>query len=451
MDHETQALAELFVLPYADGKYCLYAPLHRYVAVVNAEAAEAVRKYRQTGAKGLSPAALRVIEQLRADGILDAQPPRPPLFPEQYAFRPFEVTLFLTSRCNLHCRYCYADAGHKAIDMPWEVARAAIDLTAENAGWLGRKSFCVGFHGGGEPTMAWKMLTRCVQYARSRAEALGLEVELFAATNGCLSRPQREFLAEHFTTLNVSLDGPQDIQDYNRPTVGRRGSYAAVRDALTHFNAAGLPFGLRTTITHSSVGRMVEIVEDLHSRFDFIYLQMEPVWLCGRCVRSEDPPPDDDEFVDNFIRAFKRGRELGIQVTYSGARLDTLTSKFCAAPGDGFTVLPEGIVTSCYEVTEPGDPKAEIFHYGSYNAASGGFEFDAQRLAALRRLSVDNLPFCQDCFCKWHCAGDCLSKALEASRLKRHHGTARCKINRALTLAWLQTTIEQASEAPVTP
>ena len=77
--------------------------------------------------------------------------------------------------------------------------------------------------------------------------------------------------------------------------------------------------------------------------------------------------------------------------------------------------------------------------------------FDAQRLAALRRLSVDHLPFCQDCFCKWHCAGDCLSKALESSRLERHDGTARCKINRALTLAWLQTTVEQASEAPVTP
>lgn len=449
MDHETQARAELFLLPYTAGQYCLYAPLNRYVAVVNAPAAEAVKRYQQTGVKGLSSAALGVIEQLKADGVLGEQAPRPPLFPEHYIFRPFEVTLFLTSRCNLRCRYCYADAGHKAVDMPWEVARAAIDLTAENAGWLGRKSFCVGFHGGGEPTVAWKMLTRCVQYARSKAEALGLDVELFAATNGCLSRPQREFMAEHFSTLNISLDGPQDIQDYNRPTVGRHGSYVAVKDNLTHFNAAGLPFGIRTTITRSSVNRMVEIVESLHSRFNFIYLQMEPVWLCGRCVRSEDPPPDDDEFIDNFIKAFKRGRELGIQVSYSGARLDTLTSKFCAAPGDSFTVLPEGIVTSCYEVTEPADPKAAIFHFGAYQAASGRFEFDMQRLGALRRLSVDHLPFCQDCFCKWHCAGDCLSKAFESTRSQRHNGTSRCKINRALTLAWLQMTIEQANRSSV--
>lgn len=450
MDHKDIGRGELFLLPYEDDKYCLYAPLNRYVAVVNAQAAEAVRRYQQTGEKGLSARQMGIIDKLKADGILADEDPKPPLFPDDYEFRPFEVTLFLTSRCNLRCRYCYADAGHKEIDMTWDVAGAAIDLAAENAGWLGHTSFCVGFHGGGEPTMAWQMLTRCVQYARSKAETMGLDVELFAATNGFISKPKRQYLAEHFTNINVSMDGPQDIQDYNRPTVHQGGSFDAVRDALTYFNDAGLPFGIRTTITRSSVGRMVEIVEYLHSQFNFIYLQMEPVWLCGRCVRSEDPPPDDDEFIDNFIKAFKRGHELGIQVTYSGARLDALTSKFCAAPGDSFTVLPEGIVTSCYEVTEPSDPKAKIFHFGSYKAETGGFDFDLQRLEALRKLTVNNLPFCEDCFCKWHCAGDCLSKAFDLTRSVTHCGTSRCKINRALTLAWLKMTIEQAMPANTT-
>ena len=442
--HPLQAGDDLFLLPYEAGKYCLYAPLKRYLAVVNAKAAEAVRKFQKAGEKGLSPEENKIVAKFKTDGILTAECPRPPLFPDNYAFRPFEVTLFLTSRCNLRCRYCYADAGHKTIDMPWPVARAAIDLAAENAGWLGHTSFCVGFHGGGEPTLAWSMLIRCVAYAREKADLMGLDVSFFAATNGFLSKTQRTYMAEHFSNINVSLDGPRDIQDYNRPTIGQQGSYQTVRDTLTYFNDVGLDFGIRTTVTRASVGRMTEIVEDLRSRFRFIYLQMEPVWLCGRCVHSEDPPPADDLFIENFIRAFKRGQELGIQVSYSGARLDTLTSKFCAAPGDSFTVLPEGIVTSCYEVTEPSDPKAAIFHFGSFNPATGKFEFDFDRLEALRQLTVDKLPFCEDCFCKWHCAGDCLSKAFDLSQSFQHSGSIRCKINRALTLAWIKFTVEQA-------
>jgi uncharacterized protein len=185
--------------------------------------------------------------------------------------------------------------------------------------------------------------------------------------------------------------------------------------------------------------------------FKLAYLHMEPVWQCGRCMTSGEKPPDDDTFIANFCKAAAKGKELGVDIHYSGARPDVLTSKFCAAPGDGFNVLPEGGLTSCYEVLTSAHPLAPIFHYGSYDPGAGTFVFDEQRLAALQKLSVEHLSFCRDCFCKWHCAGDCLAKVFAASGSATHNGSFRCQLNRKLTLAKLDELIAEfpGKEAPM--
>lgn len=444
MTESTASREELFVLHRGDDRYFLYAPLRRFVAEVNGAAVEAVAQFLEQPGRDLSSKFSVVIEQLRSRGLFSEPFPDLPVFPESYEFRPHEVTLFPTSRCNLRCRYCYADAGHKAVEMPWEIAQAAIDLVATNAGLLGSPSFSVGFHGGGEPLLAWDLVVRCADHAKEKADQLGLDVELFAATNGLLSPDRRAFIAEHFTTVNISLDGPADIQDYNRPTTGGAGSYEQVAATLRDFDERGFSYGIRSTITKATVERMPEIVSWLADEFHPEYLHLEPVWQCGRCTSTGEQPPSDEVFLREFSRAKQCGLERGINVFYSGARLDTLTSKFCSAPGDGFSVLPEGIATSCYEVTESTDPRAAIFHYGKYDADKGQFCFDDKRIAALRGYSVEHLPHCQDCFCRWHCAGDCLAKVFESSGTDRHDGSTRCALNRELTVVALEELVSSA-------
>jgi len=435
---------EIFAIPRKDGQYYLYAPLRRRLAVVNKTAVEAVARHLETAEPDSSRTESEVIGELRQQGFLGEPYPSAPVFPENYTFMPHEVTLFPTSRCNLRCRYCYAESGHKIADMPWEVARAAIDLVASNAGLLGSRNFAVGVHGGGEPTVAWETVKRCVDYAEQKAEETGLDVEIYAATNGLLSPKQRETIVKHFTTLTVSLDGPRDIQDYNRPKVSGKGSYDEISETLKYFTEKEFHFGIRTTVTRAMVDRLVELIEHLHQEFNIDYLHLEPVWQCGRCVTSKEETPADEAFISNFRKVVHRGRELDVEVSYSGARLETLTSKFCGAAGDGFSVLPEGIVTSCYEITEVTDPRAAIFHYGGYDFEKKCFVFDENRISALQKLSVENLAFCRDCFCRWHCAGDCLARVFQNASEATHTGSIRCQINRKLTLASMEDLVMQA-------
>ena len=431
--------SDLFTIPRGDGSFILYAPLNRKVGVINGSGVNAIVRFFDD--ETLGDGEKSFIEHLYQNKFLNEEEPAKPVFPANYEFMPHEVTLFATSRCNLRCRYCYADAGKKNQNMQLETAKAAIDMVAKNAGLAGLSRFAVGFHGGGEPTTAWEFVTEAVDYAHEVADRKGLDVEIFAATNGMFNEEQREFILKKFTNLNISIDGPADIQDYNRPKADGSGSFAVIRDNLKFFDRHGFSYGVRATVTKRDVHRMAEIVEWFKSEFNITFLHIEPVWLCGRCLTTGESAPSDDDFIKYYTLALEKAEQLDVNLIYSGLRLDSLLSKFCAAAGDGFNVLPDGTVTSCYEITETDHPKAELFHYGRYDPDQKEFVFNMDKIKRLQNYSVENIDYCRDCFCKWHCAGDCISKVFDASKSFRHEGSSRCTLNRRLTVMQLEKLI----------
>ena len=72
--------------------------------------------------------------------------------------------------------------------------------------------------------------------------------------------------------------------------------------------------------------------------------------------------------------------------------------------------------------------------------------FDDDKLAELSRLNVRTIRFCDDCFCRWHCAGDCAAKVLDGIELEEHKGSARCEITRALTLNQIQRKLDWSGQ-----
>ena len=123
----------------------------------------------------------------------------------------------------------------------------------------------------------------------------------------------------------------------------------------------------------------------------------------------------------------------------------SLTASFCQASTPSFNVTTDGDLTACFEVTSRRDPRAETFIYGRYDADDRSFVVDADRLATLRRLTVQDAPRCGRCFAKYHCAGDCPSKRLYPGADDAL--TARCVINRALTLDHLEERVVRGHAA----
>ena len=442
---------ELFVLRDGQGPM-LYAPLGRLVARANEPAIALALAYaKDPGSfENMDADEQAVVNMFKERGFFE-----PRSFPHhEVGFKPAQVTLFPTNRCNLRCSYCYAYGGEGGkngeplVTMSADVAKRAVDLVAHNAKERADNgenvhNFLVSIHGNGEPFCAYDIIKEIIWYGRDLAEKLGIPAVFNAATNGVLSEEQLEFVVANFDSVNISFDGLPQFQDANRPQASGKGSFAMVDRTMKRLSEAKVDFGIRTTVTADMVEYMPQIVEFVADNYPGIeQLHFEPVWECGRCVKSSCSMPSSEAFIESYLASVKIADERGLRLVFSGARHDMIVDTFCKVSSGSFTVTPLGDVTACYEVSYRSDARSERFFFGHYDYELGDFVFDQKKLDELSKLNVHNIAFCNDCFCRWHCAGDCAAKVLDGISLEEHSGSVRCEINRALTLNQIQRKLD---------
>lgn len=373
------------------------------------------------------------------------------------AFAPCSATLCLTTDCFLRCRYCYAKSAEqvqKIRKMPWRLASGVIESIAANVRRRGRGPMRIAFHGGGDVMAAFPVMSRCVKLARELAASGGFKVHFSAGLAGILTPDQRAWVVANLNNVTISLDGPPALHDLQRPLANGSGSYEYVANTLTALDRSSFAYGLRCTVSEETVSDLPAAVDFICQRFAVRRIKVEPLSPQGLGASGHLRPPDAVDFVASFREAKIVAAEHGRELCYSGARLDVVSEHFCAASIDGCAVTPEGWVTSCYEVLRPSGPMGEVFIYGRFEQASRAFELDEEKRAQLRSLSVRNKPRCADCFCKWHCAGDCPAKVSVTGTPLHPLMTDRCHINRELTkdqlleaLRWSQEAADNATGA----
>ena len=126
------------------------------------------------------------------------------------------LTLNVTESCNMRCRYCVFSGQyqfnrtHSEKRMAFETGRKAIDLYLQR---VDNDRFpTVGFYGG-EPLLAFGLMKKWVDYARSTRE----DTKFNITTNGTLLAGERlQFLVDHDFSVLVSVDGPGQVHDRNR-------------------------------------------------------------------------------------------------------------------------------------------------------------------------------------------------------------------------------------------
>mgnify|MGYP006301828023 CR=1 FL=1 len=367
--------------------------------------------------------------------------------PQEYT--PTQVTLFVTNKCNLRCKYCYAAAGDwKPLTMDWSVATNTIERVIENIHKVGGDHFSLGFHGGGEPLYPWDLIKRIVTYAEERCadEKLGLTV--YAATNGILNEKQLEWIVEHFSNLNISFDGLPHVQDYHRPMPNGKGSFAAIDRTMRYLDDHNFNYGIRCTISSYNIDLMDETIHFIGQNYKAKTVHLEPLFYCGRCKTNELMQPDVDKFAENFIRAEPKCVPYGIKLTYSGNQIGMLRNSFCGTTRDNFAVTPDGYITTCFEVTSKDEPKSDTFFIGRITE-DGQIEINPEKRSFLNSLTVENLEYCQNCFAKWHCAGDCVNK-IGHENYAGKRGHERCHLNRRLLKNHLVGLVEGTHQDPFT-
>jgi oxygen-independent coproporphyrinogen-3 oxidase len=357
-------------------------------------------------------------------------------------FAPECLAISLSNCCNLNCGYCYAGS-RSAADVdhaPDRAIAAAAALVAENCVRAGTP-FHLALQGDGEPMMQRDRLRRIVELTRAAAELHRADWFGYVATNGVVSEVTALWMARTFSRVSLSCDGPPDIQDRQRPLAsGGESSPYVERTAQTLRLALGR-LDVRITITPHSSARQEEIVRYLHGALGATHIRFEPVYRQAEGFRLEHA----GEFVVNFLQAQAAANELGIELSYSGVRLDEIHGPYCDVLSGTLRLNTAGKAVACFCASTSG-----ALEIGRLDPGTGRFVLDGDRIAQIQAAATATPPLCRGCINIYHCSRDCPDACvLDVERRLPLEASFRCTVNRQLTTAWLADLVDKMPPDPI--
>ncbi len=162
------------------------------------------------------------------------------------------ISLFVTQECNLRCIYCYGNGGSYGSGgvMTQRTARKAVDWLIEQSGKV--KELRINFFGG-EPLLNFPLVQDVLEYALERGRACGKQFEFDITTNGSLLDDEKiAFFKEHDIVPMVSIDGPKELQDRQRPFKNGKGSYDVIAPRIRNLLSVLPESACRATLIGNS-------------------------------------------------------------------------------------------------------------------------------------------------------------------------------------------------------
>ena len=145
------------------------------------------------------------------------------------------VILQLTQDCNLRCKYCIYSEEHNSFqrshskkNMSWDTIKIALKFLKDHS--VDSHETRIGFYGG-EPLLEFELLQKTVSY--SKEFFAGKELAFNMTTNGTLLTDEIIlFCEEHEFSMMISLDGPKEINDFNRVFEDGTGTFDTVAERI---------------------------------------------------------------------------------------------------------------------------------------------------------------------------------------------------------------------------
>ncbi len=367
------------------------------------------------------------------------------LLPRMNNDKPFKPTigvLLLTTACNMNCVYCYASAGPgHGQTMPVETGKWLIDTVHQNAKQQNKDRFSICLHGGGEPTVARKVMTDLVRHAHSK----DLSCRISLTTNGYFSATDAEKLLNGVSEVSFSFDGMADVQNRQRPPANGKGSFDRVFHTLKLIEEKNIPYGIRMSVMDGSIDALPENIDFLCRNTNCRTFQVEPVFKSGRARLKGNWLKENARFIQAFMGAMETAFKHGRHMYYSGVRPWLVTNSFCMAPREALIINHNSELTTCYEVYDRDHELGDFFFYGALNSRQEPHMDFSKRERLLDKIKARQMDcIAKNCFCFPYCAGDCPPKAFLAQEDEKTGDSPRCELNRALSKEMMLFYIEKA-------
>lgn len=209
-----------------------------------------------------------------------------------------KIVFNLTHGCNLKCGYCFASVYKSSEALPMKIADKALRMFGD------KSAIDIAFFGG-EPILAWARLVEIAERAHELAHIRGVKCKLHVTTNGTLIDDIKAVTLKRLgVSVLISLDGPEDIHNSNRPA--RQGnSFEQTIAGLESLKKAGLRPMVRATFTESEIdiaGRL-DFFHDLYERGMISGVSIEPAVLSEGCGAMPATAVDKEALADAWHSA----------------------------------------------------------------------------------------------------------------------------------------------------
>jgi uncharacterized protein len=321
--------------------------------------------------------------------------------------------LLLTDACNLKCDYCYVRAAlpvnHHAQRMSWNVARKALDLFQAQ---IERESNACAttphiiLHGG-EPFLAWDLISRTLEYVDLLRKHGGLpdSLKFNINTNGTLiTKDHIAVLSNYpFLVVSVSLDGPQRIHDDSRRDVYGNGSFERVSKTIDLLLANRINVALSCTLTPASVDSSVDTLRWLHHHFPKCPIGFN-IFIDALDLTKSECVNYSARLATALVECFEIAQATGIYEDAIMRRVNAfidgvIRPSNCGACGQQIVISPEGMIGVCHAFAGSG----KYFLTATERRDVANHRFWRE----WRSRSPLNIDECQGCIALGNCGGGC--------------------------------------------
>ncbi len=250
------------------------------------------------------------------------------------------IYVHLTHACNLHCIYCYFDAG-EALESELSLDELRL-LFKEIVSLAPQKVVLTG----GEPLLRSDLFDIAHAFREVDPDK---QVCLCLISNGTLIEKQNvSLIAQTFDEVRISLDGPREVNDRLRGN----GTFDGAVKAIHNLHSAGTYPGVSITVTTENVPHLSGFLSFLLREGVTTEFHLAPFRPVGRGALYLDlacSPREARLAVADFWQ-----RHFGIQSGFAEAA-DTVNLASCGNCGVGsyINILPDGSVYPCHVLSVP--------------------------------------------------------------------------------------------------
>jgi len=327
------------------------------------------------------------------------------------------LSLAIAQKCNLGCTYCYAQQGEfggAAKNMELTEALRAVDLLVATAEPGARLNLAFL---GGEPLVNRKVLRAATERAVELAGNRDAKVNFSITTNGTLlTEDDGRFFEQHGFAVTISIDGPREVHDAQRPFKGGGRSYDTVMKRVEPLLNMQQKMQVSARVTVTPVNLSLRRTLDTFIAAGFHSVGFSPMLSAPTGegeMQSEDLELMLGEMIDcgrEFERASRERRRYPFANMVNAMReihRGTHRPYPCGAGAGYLGVSAEGELSACHRFV--GDER------GAMGSLGGGVDL-ARQADWLATRHVHRQEPCQSCWARYLCGGGCHHEVIQRGR-----------------------------------